>query len=126
MALDPPFICSMTAQGAGPEGTDLQQDGGRGMKLVYVLKYTMVEPQGIKFQESGAVFEQLLDPAGHTCMLNILADIMRTKLGDFGASIGAGILQGKKAQPSASPSAASSSAMISDSGLPPLHDVGGP
>ena len=133
MSLDPAFACCMTGKGAGPKGTDLQEDGGlnlandgRGLKLVYVLKYTIVEPQGIKFQESGAVFEQLLDPAGHTCMLNILTGIMRPKLADFGASIGAGLLPGKKAQPSTSPSAASSSAMISDSGLPPLHDVGGP
>ena len=131
MALDPAFICNMTAKGAGPNGTDLSQDGlyaagGRGMKLVYVLKWTIEEPQGIKFLESGAVFQQLLDTAGHTCMLNILSGLMKPKLADFGASIGAGLLPGKKAQPSPSPSAASSSAMISDSGLPTLHDVGGP
>ena len=131
MAFDPAFVCNMTAKGAGPKGTDLQQDGlyaagGRGMKLVYVLKWAIQEPQGIKFLEAGCMFEQLLDPSGHTCMLNILSGMMKPKLADFGASIGAGLLPGKKAQPSASPSAASSSAMISDSGLPPLHDVGGP
>ena len=104
MALDPAFICNMTAKGAGPNGTDLPQDGlyaagGRGMKLVYVLKWTIEEPQGIKFLESGAVFEQLLDPATHHCYLNILSGLMKPKLADFGASIGAGLLPGKKAQP---------------------------
>ena len=118
MALDPAFISSMT-----PQDTDMQQDGGRGMKLVYVLKWTIEEPQGIKFLESGAVFQQLLDTAGHTCMLNILSGLMKPKLADFGAWVGA---QGTARFPSTSPSAASSSAMISDSGLPLMHDVGGP
>ena len=134
MALDPAFVCCMTAKGAGPDGTDLQLDapcaargpGGRGMKLVYVLKWTIEQKQGIRFLESGAVFEQLLDPATHHCYLNILSGLMKPKLADFGAVIGAGLLPGKKAQPSPSPSAASSSAMISDSGLPPLHHAGGP
>ena len=118
MALDPAFISSMT-----PHDTDMQQDGGRGMRLVYVLKWTIEEPQGIKFLESGAVFQQLLHTAGHTCMLNILSGLMKPKLADFGARVGA---QATALFPSTSPSAASSSAMISDSGLPLMHDVGGP
>ena len=131
MALDPAFICNMTAKGAGPNGTDLPQDGlyaagGRGMKLVYVLKWAIQGPQGIKFLEAGCMFEQLLDPSGHTCMLNLLSGIMKPKLADFGACIGAGLMPGKRAQPSPSPSAASSSAMISDSGLPPMYHAGGP
>ena len=118
MGLDPAFISSMTAK-----DTEWQQDDPRGMKLVYVLKYTIEEPQGIRFLESGAVFQQLLESAGHTCMLNILSGIMKPKLADFGAWVGA---QGNARFPSTSPSAASSSAQISDSGLPRMHDVGGP
>ena len=131
MALDPAFICNMTAKGAGPNGTDLSQDGlyaagGRGMKLVYVLKWTIQEPQGIKILQAGCVFEQVLDPSGHHSWLSLLAGIMKPKLADVGAFIGAGLMPGKKAQPSPSPSTASSSAMITDIAKPPLHHAGGP
>ena len=120
MALDPAFISSMVPR---EEDTDMQKDGGRGMKLVYVLKWIIQEPQGIKFLESGAVFEQVLDTERHTCMLNILTGLMKPKLGDLGAWIGA---QGTARFPSTSPSAASSSAVLSDSGLLLMHDFEGP
>ena len=79
MALDPPFVAHMSAD------EQLYKDAELGIKIVYVLKYTVDEYEGMRLVSAGAVFHQLLDASGHSYMLHILSGLMSPKLAEFGA-----------------------------------------
>ena len=99
MALDPPFVAHMSAD------EQLYKDAELGIKIVYVLKYTVDEHEGMRLVSAGAVFHQLLDASGHSFMLHILNGLMSPRMATFGAFVAQ-----KQAPVCPSPSPSSSSA----------------
>ena len=111
LALDAPFVCHMSAS------DDIQQDGaiavewGRGMpgvRIAYVLKFTIEEQIGMNIIDGGIVFQQHMDVGAHPTKVQILSKIMSPHIARLGGVIAASGASG----PSPAPSSASSAPVL--------------